>query len=96
MSKSTFRWKRNPRPTGLARIGAGHPGHTLRKDGIEYAFVNAHSFRHSRKQGWYWVAPSRDKIPHCNTCAQELTEQEAKDAALAYIKKHLAKAKGEA
>lgn len=36
-----LRWKKNPRPTGLAGVGAGDPGSTLRDGEEKYATAYA-------------------------------------------------------
>lgn len=86
-----LRWKKNARPTGLARVGAGPSGSTLRKDGsIEVARVMA--LRHNyATTGWFWVAASNSGIPYYNSCDKPVkTEEEAKLQAVAYVKKHIA------
>lgn len=83
-----LRWKKNPRPTGLARVCCGPLGSTLRIDGkVRAATVNAHA----RRTGWYWVAGwEATGVPHYNSCCDApLTEVEAKAAALSYVRKHL-------
>lgn len=71
-------------------IGAGPRGCYLHDGATTYARVSAlgSNWRGPLK-GWYWVA-SVDGIPYVNTFNQPVaTEQEAKDAAMAYIKSHL-------
>ena len=89
--KVALRWKKNPRPSGLAGVFAGPQGSTLRIDGItSVATVNAHGYN-SKKKGWFWVAGwDSDEIPYKNTCDEEYeTEQHAKDAAMIYVRQHL-------
>jgi hypothetical protein len=84
-----LRWKKNPLPTGLSRIGCGPQGSTLRDGDIEYARV--YGFRHDNKQkGWYWVTVNASDIPHMNTCADPVPDEAAaKAAAMAHVRKHL-------
>lgn len=91
-----LRWKRNPRETGLMAVGAGPRGWTLHDGETSFATVNALGGDWSRKfQGWYWAASG--KVPYQNTCGTPVpTPEEAKDAALAYVKAHLSKATGAA
>jgi len=93
--KPTLRWKKNPRPTGLARICSGHPGHALLYVKIKCAQVAEHSPLHTGKSGWYWYARMDElKVPLYNSCNDEpLTEDGAKDAAMNYVRKSLANAK---
>lgn len=91
-----LRWKKNPRPTGLARIGSGPVGSKLRSpDGEEFAVVYAHHGRSATyaQKGWYWVAPANAQmeIPYFNSCHETdvKTEAEAKAAAVAYIRKYV-------
>ena len=83
-----LRWKLYPPETGLRRIGAG-PRSSVYHDGSnDYASVHAHSFRHTGKTGWYWVATG--DVPYRNTCNDKpLTEEMAKVEAAAYVKQHL-------
>lgn len=85
-----LRWKKSPLPTGLSRIGSGPPSSTLRIDGkTRVAMVSTNN----GGAGWYWVAGWEGQdlgIPHCNTCSTPVqTEQEAKCAAMAYVREHL-------
>ncbi len=83
-----LRWKLNPRETGLARVGAGPRGSTLRDgSGKRYATVSALGSGHD---GWFWVAGWGSGVPHKNTCdAPCATVEEAKAQAMAYVKSHL-------
>ncbi len=84
-----LRWKKNPSPTGLARIGAGHPGYTLTEGGVRFAMVCALS----KGAGWYWVAGWESGIAHINTCQTPVVDADAaKGAALTYVLKCLAAA----
>jgi hypothetical protein len=97
MRKPALRWKKNPYPTGLARICCGHPGHSLRMGEDQYASVYKHNSRLNQKAGWYWVARHDPEVPIRNVCHLEIaTEQEAKAQAAEYVKKCLAKAKEQA
>ncbi len=81
-----LRWKLEPRETGLRAVCAGPRGSSLHDGTKRYATVRA-----LRGGGWFWVAGWDSGVPHKNTCdAPSATAQEAKDAALAYVKQHLA------
>ena len=84
-----LRWKKDPAPTGLARICAGPRGSTLRIDGdVRVATVSAHG---KHKDKWFWVAGwQHPSIPHKNTCGEPpQTEAEAKASAMAYVREFL-------
>jgi hypothetical protein len=84
-----MRWKRKPRPTGLAGVVAGPQGSSLREDGIEYASTGFISKRHGHAvEGWYWVARNDGAgVPLKNTCGNPVTDEStAKAAAMAYVK----------
>lgn len=89
-----LRWKKNAPPTGLARVGYGAIGSTLRIDGEKkIASVAAHKNPYDKKEGWFWVASCIEVgIPHYNSCNDIpcATEKEAKDAAMKYVRKHMA------
>ncbi len=91
---STLRWRKNPLPTGLARVCAGPQGSNLYYNGTVHVAA-AYSLHRSRN-AWYWVAgwSGRDLgIAHANTCAAPVSsEAEAKDAAMAYVRAALATA----
>jgi len=84
-----LRWKKNPRPTGLAGVVAGPQGSELRDGDERYASTGFTSKRHGHKvEGWYWVARN-DKagVPHMNTCSTPLADEKAaRAAALAYVR----------
>ena len=83
----TKRWRKNPMPTGLARIGAGVRGSKLYDGDLSLASVN-HSDGKWNPKGWYWSCSSNVElgIKHQNTCDAMLdTEKEAKTAAKKYI-----------
>lgn len=84
--KNCLRWKKDPRETGLAAIGAGPRSSRLKCNEID-ASVNAlgGTWREPIR-GWYWVvtAPGRYKNT-CNTPCE--TEEEAKAQAIQYVKK---------
>lgn len=88
-----LRWRKNPAETGLRRIGSGPRGHGLYLDkDTRLAWVDAHRTGY-KINGWYWVTPTNDAlgIEHRNTCdAVCATDQEAKDAAMAYVKSAIA------
>ena len=82
----TLRWKKNPRPSGLAGVCCGQRGSTLRIDGdVKVATVSA---KGRSSAAWYWVAGwGHPRIPHKNTCAEPTqTEDEAKESAMAYVR----------
>ena len=82
---SRLRWKLNPRETGLRAVCAGLRGSTLHDGEKQYATVS-----HLRNGGWFWVAGWGSGVPRMNTWKTPLpTAQEAKDAAMAYVKAHL-------
>ncbi|MFM7012555.1 MAG: hypothetical protein ACKO0Z_25030 [Betaproteobacteria bacterium] len=86
-----LQWKKDPKPKGLERVAAGPRGSTLWINGsIRVATVRTYGFL-SGKTGWFWVAGwGNPDIPHKNTCnAPSTTEEEAKAAALAYVRKCL-------
>ena len=82
--KKCLRWKKDPRETGLAAIGAGPRSSRLQYGQIE-ASVNALGGGWRPLRGWYWVV----KSPGCfrNTCDTPYkTEEEAKAQAMQYVK----------
>jgi len=82
-----MRWKKDPAPTGLARVTAGPRGSELLIDGkTRVATVTAVGCRSGN--GWFWVAGwGHPDIPHRNTCSTpDATEAEAKAAALSYVR----------
>ena len=84
-----LRWKKNPLPTGLARVCAGPQGSQLRDDGHRYATTNyARGFGSKDPKGWFWVARNDSEgVAWKNTCETLLqTEGEAKAAAMAYVR----------
>jgi len=85
-----LRWKKESSETGLRRVGAGPRGSYLHDGKIKYAVVSAHATRITGKIGWYWVAGWGSGVPHMNTCDEQgRTEADAKDAAMAYVRKHI-------
>lgn len=84
-----FRWKKNPRPTGLAGVVAGPQGSTLSDGDVKYASTGFISTRFGHTvEGWYWVARN-DKagVSLVNTCDAPLADEaEAKAAAMAYVR----------
>lgn len=83
-----LRWRKRPRPTGLARIGAGDPGEALFLNG-DKEVAQVYPIKHS--QNWYWVAREDScGIPWMNTCQAPVGSREAaKAAARAYVERHL-------
>lgn len=86
-----LRWKKKPRPAGLARIGAGTQGSAL-SDGT-YQYASVYPFRRGYETlGWYWVARCDPAVPLKNTCNDILPDEaSAKAAAMAYVRDCLAK-----
>lgn len=94
MKRGRLRWKRQTPERGLARVCAPVRGWDYH-DGIErLAYVRPLGREHGG--GWFWVARSNDgAVPLNNTCgAPVATPEEAKIAAMRYVKKCLAKATG--
>lgn len=92
MAKSTaLRWKRIPRYTGLMAVGAAPRGSVLHDGETEFATTQCIGGGYRGPvTGWFWHCQSRGDIPHENTCNKPCkTEEEAKDQAIAYIKKHM-------
>ncbi len=89
MASNVMRWKKDDPETGLRRVGAGPRGSKLRDSEREWAWVTALGGGWRECKGWYFVVPSGLPIPYENTCSSPAeTEKEAKDQALAYVKKH--------
>ncbi|GAB3416853.1 hypothetical protein NX774_12010 [Massilia agilis] len=87
-----LRWKKNPRPKGLAGVVAGPQGSELRDGERRYATTGYIDGRinKGRKSGWYWVAGWQSGVPHKNTCDNPVLDEEtAKTAALEYVRKYL-------
>ena len=94
-----LRWKRNPRPTGLAGVCAGPMGSTLREGEVEYARTSFISKLHGHKvEGWYWTTRAdKQGVPHKNTCYEPVTDEAtAKAGAMAYVRECLKKKKEQA
>jgi len=84
-----LRWKKDPLPTGLARIGCGPQGSALRINGdVIVATISCHN---KNPNEWYWVAGwSAETVPYKNTCNDmPQTEQDAKKSAMEYVKLYL-------
>lgn len=86
--------KRNEPPRGLARVCAGPQGWEVRVDGKKVGSVN-HVGRGignaTRPTGWYFTA--FDPLPYVNTCNEPVADpEEAKRAAVAYVKANWPKA----
>ena len=87
-----LRWKKDPAPTGLARVTAGPRGSSLRIDGgMRVATVRCRWSLLNPVKEWFWVAGwEHPDIPHRNTCNEPSpTEADAKAEALAYVRKYL-------
>jgi len=93
--KKKLRWKKDPKPTGLASVCAGPRSSKLWDGEKEYAIVSALGgvLRGSVKS-WYWYSPSNATGVHMNTCNNPCeTEEEAKVQAMEWVKKRLSEAK---
>lgn len=90
-----MRWKKDPRPTGLAGIAAPPSSHWLRDGEIKLACVSPSG--RSASGTWYWVAGWDGRelgVSHRNTCDKPVaTVEEAKDQAMAYVREQLKAAK---
>ena len=80
-----------PKETGLRRIGAGprhHYLHVTKDDYVASVFPIGGNWAAPLK-GWAWSVPAQAWTPHVNTYETPVaTAEEAKAAAMAYIKKH--------
>lgn len=89
-----MRWKKNPMPTGLRRVGCGPQGSTLRDGDEKYASTNYTDGRWDNgKKGWYWVARHDLHVELKNTCDVLLPDEAAAKAeAMAYVKAQMKQA----
>lgn len=79
---SKLRWKLNPSQA----LRYQERSSTLHDGDLRYAIVSPAS----SGAGWYWVAGWESAVPHHNTHDRSLpTCDEAKAAALSYVKQHL-------
>ncbi|MBI5659141.1 MAG: hypothetical protein HZC43_06240 [Nitrosomonadales bacterium] len=86
-----LRWKKEEGLTGLARIGAGPRGSTLRDGEKRYAGVNAigGGWR-GPVTGWFWTCPSDAVGEYKNTCKEPVPDEKtAKAQAMAFVKEKL-------
>lgn len=86
-----LRWKKLPKETGLARVGAGPRGSVLHDGKREYASVYAlgGDWR-GPLRGWYWVCPTDAVGEYRNTYKTPLSDESAAKAeALAFIRERL-------
>lgn len=83
-----LRWKKNPKPKGLARIGCGPQGSSLFDAGKEFARVYP-----ARAQGvvtgWYWVSKADAGVIKNTSANLAETEDLAKAEAMAYVRECL-------
>ena len=80
--------------TGLSAICAGPQGSRLHDGITEYANTHATNYQpKNRAWSWYWVARCDEAgVPLKNTCNTPVkTEDEAKQAAMSYVKACMAK-----
>src|ERR1035437_5903213 len=84
---AALRWKKQPKRTGLARIGARPQSSNLRDaSGKEYATVYPLRGPMREDLGWYWVSDSQNTGAHENTCNEPVpSEGDAKDAAKLWV-----------
>ena len=88
-----LRWKKNPRETGLAAVGAGPQGSRLHDGTTEYASVNAlgGGWR-GPVRGWYWTCGAKEVGEWRNTCNEPAPDEAtAKAQAMRFVKAALAK-----
>jgi len=79
-----LRWKLNPEQKGLSRIGSLPRGSKLTDGAKTYATISA-----LREGGWFWIAGWDSDVPYQNTCNEpSSTAQDAKKAAMTYVKLH--------
>ena len=92
MKNPRLRWKKDKKETGLRAVVYRSTGSYLHDGQTIYATCSQISQSYSdRTTGWYFVAGWDSNVPHKNTCDTPYpTEQEAKDAAMAYVKKFIA------
>lgn len=84
LMSTKLRWKLKPAQKGLSRIGCLPRGSLLTDGAKTYATISA-----LRESGWYWVAGWDSDVPYQNTCNEpSATEDDAKKAAMAYVKLH--------
>ena len=88
-----LRWKKNPKETGLQRIGCGPRGSRLHDGKKEYAWVSplGGDWR-GPLRGWYFVCPLDSVGEYANTCNDPAPDEAtAKAQALAFVKTRLMK-----
>jgi len=85
--RAALRWKLAPKETGLRAIGAGPRPSWLTDGKTRYACVSSLGKSAAR---WFWVAGWDSAVPHRNTAGEApLSLDEAKSAAMAYVREHL-------
>ena len=83
-----LRWKYNPKPKGLMRVGAGPLGSNLFEGDVSLASVAFSNGDFDGHKGWWWVAFNNEAmgITRKNTCYDPVeTEKEAKEKAKEYV-----------
>lgn len=89
-----LRWKKDPAPTGLARVGSGPRSSKLLDGKEELASVSASYGPTSRFKviGWYWWSRVSGEI--LNTCRTPAPDEAtAKAQAMAHVREHYKKEK---
>ena len=88
-----LRWKKRPRPTGLAAIGAGPAGSILHDGTTKYATVYPLGGDwHGPLLGWYWVCSSSDTLEYRNTCRTPAPDEAtAKAQAMEFVRAALSR-----
>ena len=83
-----LRWKLEPKETGLRAVVAGPQSSWLTDGQKRYACVSSLGRSAAR---WYWVAGWDSQVPHRNTSSdgEPLSLDEAKAAAMEYVREHL-------
>ena len=92
--KPRLRWRKNKRPTGLMGVCSGNPGHSLMlgEDMLGGASEHRRGWGVNQTEGWYWHVKNFPPIPYKNTCNEPpQTEEDAKQSAMEYVRKCLAK-----
>lgn len=86
-----LRWKKHPRETGLAAVGAGPRPSALHDGQKEYATVYPNGGNWRRPlAGWYWVCSADAVGEYMNTCNEPAADEAtAKAQAMQFVKERL-------